>query len=269
MSGLIFKLKSAPAERLDLSALLPALLAGHTLRDIEHLIIANGKTPLKVADIFTVSGTPGETIRFEGGSERFDNVGAGLNGGHITVDGHVGSHAGRGMKTGRIDITGNAGNALGSGLAGGVIALTGSTGDYVGAVGTGRRFGMTGGTIVIGRDCGERAGDKMRRGTIIVRGKVGSQAGSRMVGGTIIAEGGLGPMPGSMMRRGTLIAPSTPDLLPTFGDCGLHDLVILRVMARAFARELGPLAPRLNPIRVRRFAGDLATIGKGEVLIAA
>ncbi len=269
MADLVFKLKTAPTERLDLSALLPSLLAGHIQRDIEHLVLANGKTPLKVADIFTVNGTPGETVRFEGGSDRFDNIGAGLTAGHIFVDGHVGANAGRDMKAGRIDIVGNAGNALGSGLAGGLIAVTGSAGSTVGAVGTGKRFGMTGGTIVIDRDCGERAGDKMRRGTIIVRGTVGPQAGARMVGGTIIAEGGFGPMPGSMMRRGTLIASTTPDLLPTFGDCGLHDLVILRVMARAFARELGPLAPRLNPVRVRRFAGDLATIGKGEVLIAA
>ena len=91
---------------------------------------------------------------------------------------------------------------------------------------------MLGGVAVIEGNVGSRAGEKMRRGTVVVRGKTGSGTGTRMIGGTIWAEGGIGPEPGLMMRRGTLIGPSVESLLPTFVDCGKHDLVIMRVIAR-------------------------------------
>jgi formylmethanofuran dehydrogenase subunit C len=90
-----------------------------------------------------------------------------------------------------------------------------------------------------------------------------------MVGGTIVAEGGFGAHAGQLMRRGTLIGPNATPMLATFGDCGLHELVILKVMERAWARELGELAPHPLPAVVRRFAGDLASIGKGELLLTA
>jgi formylmethanofuran dehydrogenase subunit C len=269
MATLNFKLKATPDQRLDLAGLIPMKLAGLTLTQIEQLVLATGKTTVRVVDVFSLSGSAGDDLTFDGGSDRFDNVGAGMTGGTVRVVGSVGRAAGCGMKAGRLDIKGSAGSYLASGLSGGLITVGGAAGDYVGAVGTGKRFGMTGGIVVVGGNVGERAGDKMRRGTIIVRGQTGAQAGSRMIGGTIIAEGGLGPTPGNLMRRGTLIAPTLPELTGTFADCGLHDLVILRVMARALAKELGPFAPKLMPIRVRRFAGDLATIGKGEVLVAA
>jgi formylmethanofuran dehydrogenase subunit C len=109
----------------------------------------------------------------------------------------------------------------------------------------------------------------MRRGTVIVRGKTGAGTGSRMLGGTIWAEGGFGPDPGAMMRRGTLIGPHVERLLPTFSDCGKHDLVIVRILNRYLKATLGDLAPKPLPIFVQRIAGDMATIGKGEILLPA
>ena len=90
-----------------------------------------------------------------------------------------------------------------------------------------------------------------------------------MIGGTIVAEGGFGANAGQLMRRGTLIGPRVDRMLPTFADCGHHELVILRVMERGWGRVLGPLAPEPFPAGVRRFAGDLAAIGKGELLLTA
>jgi formylmethanofuran dehydrogenase subunit C len=58
-------------------------------------------------------------------------------------------------------------------------------------------------------------------------------------------------------------------LLPTFADCGKHDLVILRILSRYMADTLGTLAPRPLPPVVRRLAGDMAAIGKGEILLTA
>ena len=80
-----------------------------------------------------------EAIRFEGGSERFDHVGAGMGGGEIvargrrsatqagTADdaaaicrsrGNAGAFAASGLKGGRLEIDGDAGDRLGAPLAG-------------------------------------------------------------------------------------------------------------------------------------------------------
>ena len=72
-----------------------------------------------------------------------------------------------------------------------------------------------------------------------------------------------------MLRRGTLIGASVERMLPTFADCGRHDLNIAKIMNKHFAEVLGAAAPRPMPLLVRRFAGDLATIGKGEILLTA
>ena len=71
------------------------------------------------------------------------------------------------------------------------------------------------------------------------------------------------------MRRGTLIGPSASKLLPTFADCGRHDLVALRLIMRYLTETLDPLAPKAVAGPQRRWAGDLATIGRGELLLAS
>lgn len=269
MSRLVLKLKAAPESRIDLSGLIPALATRPSEFELAKLVVGGGLHTVRLGDVFAISGSASGDVVIEGGSDRLDGVGAGLAGGTMTVAGDVGAMAGRHMTGGRLDIGGNAGGYLASGMKAGVIHVSGSAGDFVGAVGTGKRFGMTGGNVVVDGDIGARAGDKMRRGLILVRGKTGDVAGSRMVGGTIVAEGGFGANAGQLMRRGTLIGPSVSRMLSTFGDCGVHDLVILKVMARAWIRELGPLAPKAFPHAVRRFAGDLAAIGKGELLLTA
>jgi len=87
--------------------------------------------------------------------------------------------------------------------------------------------------------------------------------------GTIWTERGFGAAPGLLMRRGSLIGPSVEAMLPTFADSGSHELVILRIMSRYLAETLGPLAPRAVNGPVHKYAGDLATIGKGELLLTA
>jgi formylmethanofuran dehydrogenase subunit C len=154
-------------------------------------------------------------------------------------------------------------------MTGGTVFVSGNAGDNLGAVATGERFGLLGGMIVVDGDIGARAGDKMRRGTIVVRGKTGPGTGTRMIGGTIWSEGGFGPEPGLMMRRGTLLGPSVASLLPTFVDCGKHDLVIVRVIARYLKDVLGERAPKPMPHFVQKFGGDTATIGRGEILLPA
>ncbi len=267
MALLTLTLKPGASGRIDLAGFATALATAKGSGDLASLLVGTSASPIQLGDVFAISGSTGGDITIETGSLVVDNLGAGLSGGRLTVTGNAGNFAGRGMKAGILEIKGNAGDYLASGLKGGLIHVTGSAGNFVGAVAAGKRFGMSGGSVVVEGNIGSRAGDKMRRGLILVRGTTGEAAGSRMAGGTIIAEGGFGTRPGPLLRRGSLIGPKADGLLSTFADCGVHELVILGLMSRAWARELGPLAPRQLPQKVRRFAGDLAAIGKGELLL--
>lgn len=267
MSALRLKTRNAPSARIDLGTITPGALAKLSLGHIERLQLAMGSEKLNIGDVFTVTGSPGDRIVIEGGNGRLDGVGAGLDGGTLVVEGDVGSYAGLGMKSGRLEIGGNAGAYLASGMSGGLVLVGGNVDDYLGAARTGEKFGMAGGTVRVGGTIGARAGDRMRRGTIVAKGAVGPAAGSRMMGGTIWAEGGFGDGPGPLLRRGTLIGPSASRLLPTFLDCGRHELNILAILSRYLKAELGDLAPKPITGPVRRFTGDMATIGKGELLL--
>ena len=100
MSTLSFTLRDAPTRQVNLSALIPSRLAGLSLGDIEKLSIGSGEGARCVGDVFSVSGSPGETIVISGGSSQFDYVGADLDGGSIIVEGAVGNLAARGMTSG-------------------------------------------------------------------------------------------------------------------------------------------------------------------------
>jgi formylmethanofuran dehydrogenase subunit C len=267
MSGLTFRLKAPPDERLDVSPLTPRRLAALSQGDIDRLVVGTTKRQLKVGDVFTLSGKAGDSVTFAGGSGRLDFIGAELVEGTVIVEGDAGDCAGRAMSGGRLDIRGDTGAWLASGLKGGLVTVKGSAGSQVGAQRPGDKFGLTGGIVVIEGHAGDRIGDRMRRGTIVVRGRCGAYAGTRMLGGTIWTDQGFGANPGLLMRRGSLIGPNVEKLLATFADTGKHDFVILRVLSRYLAATLGPLAPRPISGAVRKFAGDMATIGKGEILI--
>lgn len=269
MSGLTFRLTSQPSSPVDVRVLTPHHLAGKSSHDIASLVIGQGKDQIKVGDLFDVSGSAGDTVTIESGDATLDYVGAEMDGGTLIVNGNAGLHAGRKMRAGTIQIAGSAGDLLGSGMAGGTIFVGKSAGHQVGGLIAGDRFGMAGGTIVVEGDIGDRAGERMRRGTILARGTTGTGAGTRMLGGTIWAEGGLGRHPGYLMRRGTLVGPSVAALLPTFVDCGRHDLLIVKIIARYLKQTLGDKAPKPLGHYVKKFGGDMAEIGRGEILLPA
>jgi formylmethanofuran dehydrogenase subunit C len=268
-SGLTLRLKAPASERINLAGITPAKIAALSAHEIAKLNVGIEKGGLALGDAFDISGSAGDTLTIEAPNSTLDFVAGGLAGGTIRVIGNVGAYAGRKMTGGKLEIRGNVENYLASGATGGFIHVSGNAGDNVGGFMPGDRFGMQGGIAVIDGNVGARAGEKMRRGTVIVRGKTGEGTGTRMIGGTIWAEGGIGPAPGLMMRRGTFIGPSVERLLPTFVDCGKHDLVIMRVIARYLKAVLGDLAPKPMPLFVQKIGGDMATIGRGEILLPA
>lgn len=266
MSALVLTLKEQPPQRCDLSPLTPDRLATES-GAIERLDIRTTRQPLFVGDIFSVKqGDPGDMV-FEGGSERFDNVGAGMSQGRIRVSGNLGQKAGHGMKGGEIFASGSVGRLAGSGMSGGRLEIGGDAGELVGGPLPGEASGVTGGVIRIKCSAGARAGDRMRRGLIVIEGDAGPNLASRMFGGTIVCFGRAGELPGYLMTRGTvMIGKCATSLSPTFIDTGVHELVALRLIARWLIDE-GIEGGSLAAARLRRLVGDTATLGKGEIFI--
>ena len=267
MSALTFSLRAAPAQRLDLSSLTPQNLAGKTVPEIERIELQTTRARVTAGDVFRVrEGDPAQIV-IEGGAARFDRVGTGLAAGSITVEGEVGVEAGRLMSGGQLTIRGRAGPFAGSGMKGGSLTIEGGAGERLAGPLSGETIGMSGGVLHVRGDAGERAGDRLRRGVILIEGRAGAYAGSRMIAGTLAIGGEAGDLPGYLMGRGTIVLGRGASLFsPTFGDCGEHDLVASRLLADYVAQVSTKLA-RLFRRPLRRLAGDLAALGKGEILL--
>jgi len=269
MSPLILRLRAAPEQRLDLSPLTLQRLAGLAEREISCVELQTTRRQIRVGDVFDISFGSAEEIVFEGGSERFDRVGQDMNAGSILIEGDVGERAGRRMAGGRLTINGAAGPYAASGMSAGLIEIAGDAGDRLGAPLAGEIEGMNGGVVVVRGDAGARAADRLRRGAIIIEGKAGDDAGSRMLAGTLIVRGGVGRRAGYLMRRGTIVLGATvEDLGPTFLDCGAHDLVALRLMAN-YVGDFSSRSAAVLRAPLRRFCGDNAVLGKGEIFVVA
>jgi formylmethanofuran dehydrogenase subunit C len=260
-------LKAEPEQRLDLSPLLPERLAALDLASIEQIPLNTTRVPVRVGDLFRVQAGDASEVVIEGGASRFDSIGAGMTTGRLLVEGDVGLQAGRRMTGGRLEIRRNVGHWAASGMRGGEIEVQGDAGDFLGAPLAGERAGMAGGVVVVRGRAGDRAGDRLRRGIIIVEGDAGRAPASRMLAGTLIVCGSAGPLPGYLMRRGTLVLGSKTDPGLSFAPTGAADGVFLTLLSRTL-RPRSVSAAGLVAAGGQRYAGDLATLGKGELILA-
>jgi len=267
LSALTFSLRAAPDQRLDLAPLAPQNLTGKSIAEIAAIELGTTRVRVAAGDVFRIrKGDPAKIV-IEGGAERFDRVGMGLAAGSIRVEGEVGVEAGRQMSGGELTIRGRAGPFAGSGMKGGTLAIEGGAGERLGGPLSGETVGMSGGILHVRGDVGERAGDRLRRGFILIEGCAGAYAGSRMIAGTLAIGGEAGDLPGYLMGRGTIILGRGASLFsPTFGDCGEHELIAARLLAGFVAPASAKLALLLRR-PLRRLAGDLAALGKGEILL--
>ena len=268
MRPLSFTPRAAPDERLDLSPLTPQNLSSRTTAEIGAIELGTTRVRVTAGDVFRIREGDRATIVIEGGSARFDRVGMGMSAGTIRIEGEVGVEAGRLMSGGQLTVRGAAGPFAGSGMRGGTLEIEGDAGERLGGPLSGETVGMSGGVVHVHGDAGQRAGDRLRRGVILIEGRAGAYAGSRMIAGTLAIGGEAGDLPGYLMGRGTILLGRGATLLsPTFGDCGEHDLVAARLLADYVAQASVKLAKRFRR-PLRRLAGDLAALGKGEILLA-
>lgn len=247
MSALTFILKTALRYNVDASSLTPDLLNGKSLTDIEKQTLNYGGQNVPAIALFDIHGSDTQHIVFQGDCSQLDYIGANMRSGSITVKGNAGAFAACSMRSGLLTIHGN-------------------TGDFLGAGFEGSRKGMLGGTVIVKGNAGARVGDQMRRGLILIEGNVGDYCASRMIAGTIGVLGSTGDYLGFSMRRGTLLLAQQPTLIATMQDCGTHTLPFLRLLAKSFA-GLDTVFKSLKLSRARRFVGDAANNGNGEILV--
>jgi formylmethanofuran dehydrogenase subunit C len=266
MSALTFTLKIQPQQRIDLSPITPDNLVGKPAADIAAIELYSGKQKLRVDAVFDIAGDDASDIVIANSCNKLDFVGHGMKTGRITVRGNAGSYLGLQMRNGEIVVHGDAGAFAASGLSGGFIHIHGNVGDFLAAAIAGDKQGMKGGTVIVTGNAGDRVGDQMRRGLLLIEGNAGSYCASRMLAGTIGVLGTVGEYAGYGMRRGTLLLTKTPALHATIQDCGLHTLPFLSLMFKSFS-NLPTKFAKINKSRVHRYAGDLASDGKGEILV--
>jgi formylmethanofuran dehydrogenase subunit C len=270
MTALTFTLTVAPGQRIDVAPLTPNQLAGKPLAEIAALPLQTGNRQVRVDEAFTLEGDETASLVFRGATGKLDCIGRGMTEGDIRVEGDAGSYLGLHMRGGRITVTGSVDAYAACEMKNGTVVIHGNAGDFLGAALPGNKKGMAGGVVVVKGNAGDRVGDHLRRGSILIEGHAGAYLGSRMTAGTIGVLGRVGPHPGYAMGRGTLLLVQAPESIPpTFNDCGAHTLGFIPLLLKSYAGLDTPfsgLADRLR--RVRRYAGDMSGLGKGEILVA-
>jgi formylmethanofuran dehydrogenase subunit C len=270
MNATILRVKNTPCFRVDSSNLLPASLAALSPEELPRIELQGAGERCTLGDLFdiTQSATQTLSLTIEGDARFLDRLGARLSEGTLTVHGDAGDYAGINMSGGELHIHGDAGLFAACEMRGGRMTIHGNAGDFAASALPGDMDGMNGGVLAIHGHAGARLADRMRRGMVLVRGDAGDFAASRMIAGTVCIGGKVGAHLGYGMRRGSVLLMQTPSCIPpTFTEGGHGFDVFWQLFTRTLAHEIAPFASLARDVLPRRYAGDLAVDGRGELLI--
>ena len=264
-------LRAKPTSLLPVEAdgMTPDALRGLSVAEIARRVALVGNQSVAWGDLFAIDGCADDgKIVVSGNLSRFKWIGRGISSGRLAIEGPVGTHTASDMRGGEVIIRGDAGDWLGAEMRGGSIRVEGSAGDNVGSAYRGGTKGMRGGSIYVAGNVGSETGRAMRRGLIGIGGSCGEFAGSAMIAGTIVIGGTCGNHPGAGMKRGTLAVLSGRVTVPrSFSfDC-VYDPPIWATMMNHLRANGFPLEPGMEHRFVRRYRGDLVSLGLGELLI--
>lgn len=259
---------------LDLRGVLPSRLLPMSIEEAAKVTVWEGNRRVELGELFHIETETRreETLRLIGNLAKADNIGAGLDGGTLFVQGAVGHHAGQEMKSGSLYIHGHVGNNLAEGMKSGFIKVLGNVGDRVGAPLPGLKKGMAGGNIFILGSAGKELGHRMRRGTIAVTNDCGDFLGYEMLTGTIFVGGKAGAHAGLSMRRGTIILNGNKqaDLMAGFIHACQFKPTMMPLLVQEFERlEVPEVARLMSTASYDLYHGDLAQMGRGEILLPA
>ncbi len=243
------RLKAPLRQRGDFSEVLAGswtALTGAQLAKRPVYLQQDGETP--VGDLFDLAGEARGRIRFFGDLALADRMGAGLTEGEVVVEGSVGHEAGLA-------------------LAGGSLEIHGDAGPRAGAAPLGFKRGMTGGELIVRGSAGSESGAAMRRGLLVIVGRAGDRTGLGMIAGTVVVFGAAGAGPGLWSKRGSVVALGAITPPPTYlYACTCQPVYLRFLLTRLRARYGLPVRPRHLNGFYRRYSGDMAELGKGEIL---
>ncbi len=269
--------REMPTIPLEAEVISPDVLAGRKIQEIEGLTVYVGNERYALGEFFDVGGEVAERagdqlIVVDGDVPNVKYVGMRMTSGHVLVKGSVGMHAGAQMSGGELTVEGSAFEWAGAEMKGGLLRIGGDAGHQLGAAYRGSSEGMTGGCIVVGGDAGLELGSFMRRGMIVIRGGVGPFAGVHMNGGEIFVFGPAARRLGAEAKgNGGFIAcfGEVESLLPTYVYDTTYQPTFMKLYLRQMKDALGvDEAGKFIDASFRRYRGDLAVGGNGEILVA-
>lgn len=267
MSDRITLTLRAPLERaLDAEVISVDHLAARSAQEISALRLWDGRHPVALGDVFSVSGERAQTVVLEGDLAKLHGVGSMMSAGALEIHGAIGNSVGARMQGGAIAVQGSAADDAGSAMSGGSLVIAGDVGDRAGGALQGAPKGMTGGHIIVRGSAGREAGARMRRG-VLCCAAAGPFAGLGMIAGNIIVAGAIGDGVGVGNKRGSIVAlggvrvPHTYAYACTYRPP--HLLLMLLFLRDRFALSVDDA--HLHGL-YKRYSGDLAEIGKGEIL---
>ncbi|MDH3693326.1 MAG: formylmethanofuran dehydrogenase subunit C [Gammaproteobacteria bacterium] len=267
MTALTLTLREQPRQTINMSPLTPNQLAGKSANEISAIKFWQGKYQHTLDDLFEITGTDTTKLILKNTCNQLIRIGAEMNQGEIVVEGDCGAYLGERMCSGKITVQGNCTDYAACELAGGEIEIKGNAGDLVGSARAGERKGMRGGKVIIRGNAGDRLGDLQRRGMILAQGNVGDYCASRMVAGTIVVLGNAGDNIGFSMQRGTVLVGGEPRSMPvTFSESNPIDLGFLKLMGKDVRQTDGTFSKFNSSLIKKRFVGDLAFDGQGEII---
>jgi formylmethanofuran dehydrogenase subunit C len=259
-------LRAPIAHPLDADAIAPDRLAALDAHEISALRLWDGRNAVSLGDVFTVAGDRSSNVVLEGDLTKLRGVGTLMSAGTLEVSGSIGSSLGARMRGGAIRVGGNAGDDAGTAMAGGSIVIAGNAGDRVGGALQGASKGMTGGEIVVRGSVGREAGARMRRG-ILYCASCDVGAGTAMIAGNIIVAGVIGDGVGAGNKRGTIVALGAVRVPPAYAYACTYRPPHLSLMLRSLRTRFDlPVDDAHVHGLFKRYSGDLAEIGKGEIL---
>jgi formylmethanofuran dehydrogenase subunit C len=247
--GLVAQLKAPLQQRADFSEVLAGSWTALPARQMaERPVYLERDGRVSLGDLFDVKGTPEGRIRFSGDLAQADRLGAGLGEGEVTVEGNLGREAGLALAGGSLDIDGDAGARAG-------------------AAPLGFKRGMTGGELIVRGSAGPEAGAAMRRGLLVIAKSAGERTGLGMIAGSVVVFGSAGPDTGLWSKRGSVLALGKITPPPTYSYACTYQPMVLRLLLTRLSVRYGLSVQRKHFTGLyRRYSGDMAELGKGEIL---
>ena len=265
--GVTLTLRTAVSRRLEAESITPDAFAALDEAAIARLPLWDGPQAIPLGDMFHVRGGASSRLRVAGDLAMLDAIGAGMTTGELRVEGPVGRYVGTRMAGGALHVTGDAAYGAGLEMAGGLLDIAGNAGDRLGAGRLAAARGMTGGEIIVRGNAGAEIGATMRRGTVVVGGNAGPRAGTGMIAGNVIVFGSAGHDPGRFNKRGTIVVFGGVSVSPSYQyDCTYRPPHLAVTLAHLASRRNLALDRDAPAARFRRYSGDMAELGRGEIL---